>query len=466
MPNFEPRSDVNFVILKDEKKLEKSSTKWKGSFFRYVINIGTWLIYLIKAIAVFILYFLTRIVNYTQIQFYRLSSFVQETGDAMVDSEARSLYFFEIRVSFKIFINKIRSNVSVIWFFTKKLYLLIMVISVIFGLRFVGGYLRPNLTYKSFLNQAFDNYSYLNNNQNYKPVSAKAIATVNKEIIDIFPLNKITVKAEDKIENIAENQNLLVDTILVNNNIEQGKPLPAELIVPWQDGYVYFPKTDTTPKEISDKYKIDEKIIYEANEDKLNEKRIFVKDSTIIIPTKTPQAIKKIIDKDKELLKLEEQIKQQNEKQSKLAKSYQDQFNNPSTTGGYKYADAVSADKISGGFIWPTKGSISRCIQPGHPGCDIASPSMPPVYSIADGVVIDVYRFTVYGYGNAVVISHGNGLTSLYAHLNEIYAVKGQAISQGQALGQMGNTGNSTGTHLHIEIKQNGIPQNPLAYFP
>ena len=121
---------------------------------------------------------------------------------------------------------------------------------------------------------------------------------------------------------------------------------------------------------------------------------------------------------------------------------------------------------MSAGLIWPTKGTISRCIQPGHPGCDIANPTMPPVYAVADGVVTDVYHFNVYGYGNAVIIDHGNGLTSLSAHLNETYVTKGQSVNQGQAIGQMGNTGNSTGTHLHIEIKLNKVVQNPLAYFP
>jgi murein DD-endopeptidase MepM/ murein hydrolase activator NlpD len=365
-------------------------------------------------------------------------------------------------------LSKVKSLFTIGWFYTKKLYLLITVISLILGLKIATLYIKPNLTSKSFINQAFDNYSVFKNSANIAPINARAITTTNKEIVDIFPLNKITVKAEQKIADIAEAQNLKVETIVVNNNLEGKNIIPKdlkELIVPWQDGYVFFPKNEILPKELADKYKMDEKVIYEANEDKLNEQGKFKKDSTIILPTKDFTEIKKILAKEKQLLQLEEQYKQVKDNQSKLAKSYQDQFSDP-TSGGYKYATSTSEDKVAAGLIWPTKGSISRCIQPGHPGCDIANPSMPPVYAVADGVVSDVYHFTVYGYGNAVVIDHGNGLTSLSAHLNETYVTKGQTVSQGQAIGQMGNTGNSTGTHLHIEIKQNKVVQNPLAYFP
>jgi murein DD-endopeptidase MepM/ murein hydrolase activator NlpD len=468
MPNVDLRPDVNFVILKDDKNAEKNPAKFIDTVFKYSNVIGPLTTYTIGFIFNFIAYNITRLLCFIQSRFYSLVNFFAETGDAIVDSESRNIYFFELRVHYKILINKIKTNFSIVWFFTKKLYLFIMVVSFIVGLRVITNYIRPNPFHKSFLNQAFDNYTYSNKSNIVAPVAAKAITTTNKEIIDIFPLNKITVKADDKIEKIAERQNLDIDTVLLNNNLEADKPLPKdvkEVIVPWQDGYIYFPKLDISPRELAEKYKIDEKIIYESNEDKLNDKGMFIKDSTIILPAKDFTEIKKAIAKDKAVLAKEEQLKIIKENASKLTSSYNNQFND-ALTGGSKYAGSTSQEKRTAGLIWPTKGSISRCIEPGHPGCDIANPNMPLVYAVADGVVIDVYRYSVYGYGNAVVISHGNGLTSLYAHLNEIYAVKGQSIAQGQALGQMGNTGNSTGTHLHIEIKQNGIAQNPLAYFP
>jgi murein DD-endopeptidase MepM/ murein hydrolase activator NlpD len=106
---------------------------------------------------------------------------------------------------------------------------------------------------------------------------------------------------------------------------------------------------------------------------------------------------------------------------------------------------------ISQGFAWY------------HPGADIANRAAPPVIA-ADGGVVTVAGWPDnYGYGNRVMIDHGNGYQTLYAHLSNIYVSTGQRVSKGQAVGKMGSTGRSTGTHLHFEIRFKGIAVNPLA---
>ena len=70
------------------------------------------------------------------------------------------------------------------------------------------------------------------------------------------------------------------------------------------------------------------------------------------------------------------------------------------------------------------------------------------------------------GYGNHVIVDHGNGFVTLYAHLNSIFVRPGENISRGQQIGTVGNTGNSTGPHLHFEIRYHGVPQNPFGYLP
>jgi murein DD-endopeptidase MepM/ murein hydrolase activator NlpD len=463
---YKASNKINFLLKNNTQKQSTTNREWLISLSKYSTNSFIFLSYCLNLILTAIIITLFKIISQLRLLINQIHNFYFETSDALTDKESRNLFLFDIKVFYLISISRFKNSLTNFWFFTKKLYLVITVITLILGLKISGAYIKPNSNAKSFINQAFDNYSQLQNTANIAPVNAQAITTTVKEIVNIFPLNKISVKADQKIGDIAEAQNLNVETIILNNNLEGKDSVPkdvTELIVPWQDGYVYFPKVETSPKLIAEKYKMDEKIIYESNEDKINANGNFQKDSTIILPVKDFTEIKKIIAKEKQLLQLEEQYKQVKDNQSKLAKSYQDQFNNK--TSGL-YAGATSSDKAAAGLIWPTKGSISRCIQPGHPGCDIANPGMPPVYAVADGVVSDVYRFSVYGYGNAVVVDHGSGLTSLSAHLNEIYVTKGQAVSQGQAIGQMGNTGNSTGTHLHIEIKLNNIAQNPLAYFP
>ncbi len=71
-----------------------------------------------------------------------------------------------------------------------------------------------------------------------------------------------------------------------------------------------------------------------------------------------------------------------------------------------------------------------------------------------------------YGYGNHVVVDHGNGFTTLYAHLDKISVSAGQGVDRGTQLGLLGTTGRSTGPHLHFEIRLRGVFQNPFNYLP
>lgn len=116
-----------------------------------------------------------------------------------------------------------------------------------------------------------------------------------------------------------------------------------------------------------------------------------------------------------------------------------------------------------GSFMWPAGGGITQYFAWYHPGIDVANRAAPVVYSAAGGTVVVAGWPDNYGYGNRVVVDHGNGYQTLYAHLSNIYVSVGQSISRGQSVGQMGSTGRSTGTHLHFEIRYKGIAVNPLA---
>jgi murein DD-endopeptidase MepM/ murein hydrolase activator NlpD len=119
----------------------------------------------------------------------------------------------------------------------------------------------------------------------------------------------------------------------------------------------------------------------------------------------------------------------------------------------------------SSGFIWPVSGIVTSGygMRWGslHAGVDIAAPYGTPVQAAASGTVISAGSMG--GYGNIVVIVHGNGLATAYAHLSAIY-VGGGSVSQGQAIGAVGSTGHSTGNHLHFEVRVNGSPVDPLGY--
>lgn len=116
-----------------------------------------------------------------------------------------------------------------------------------------------------------------------------------------------------------------------------------------------------------------------------------------------------------------------------------------------------------GNFIWPTNGIMTQYFSWYHPGIDVANRSAPGVAAGDGGTVMVAGWPDSSGYGNRVVIDHGNGYTSLYAHMSNIYVSAGQTVSRGQLIGQMGSTGRSTGTHLHLEIRYKGIALNPLS---
>lgn len=116
----------------------------------------------------------------------------------------------------------------------------------------------------------------------------------------------------------------------------------------------------------------------------------------------------------------------------------------------------------SGSFVWPTQGIISQGFRWYHQAIDIANRAAPNVLAADSGKVI-VSGWSTVGYGNHVVIDHGNGYRTLYAHMQKLYVVSGQTVSRGSAIGQMGSTGRSTGTHLHFEVIRAGVKINPLS---
>jgi hypothetical protein len=124
-----------------------------------------------------------------------------------------------------------------------------------------------------------------------------------------------------------------------------------------------------------------------------------------------------------------------------------------------------NALKGSGRFAWPTQGTLTQQFWSGHPAIDVANRKGTPIYAADDGYVLMSGRDT-WGYGNQIVIDHGNGYLTRYAHLQTILVKAGQSVTKNQKIGTMGSTGRSTGPHLHFEVIQNGLRRNPLGFLP
>jgi murein DD-endopeptidase MepM/ murein hydrolase activator NlpD len=134
-----------------------------------------------------------------------------------------------------------------------------------------------------------------------------------------------------------------------------------------------------------------------------------------------------------------------------------------------KRAGAVA--RGSGTMIWPLQGRITsrygasrRWGRSHHTGVDIATTYGTPILAADGGEVIFAGWWD--GYGKAVVLDHGKGVATVYGHLSRIYPSVGMTVAKGQTIGLEGNTGYSTGPHLHFEVRKNGKPINPMPFLP
>ena len=137
-----------------------------------------------------------------------------------------------------------------------------------------------------------------------------------------------------------------------------------------------------------------------------------------------------------------------------------------SSSDGQTYT-AQPGDSVnsSGTMAWPLTGLITQGYRGYHQGVDVYQPLGTPVVAADNGTVVLV-SWLRYSYGYHIIIDHGNGLETLYAHLSQIEVEVGQAVTKGQEVGKVGVTGRVTGPHLHFEVQENGVRRNPFSYLP
>ncbi len=139
--------------------------------------------------------------------------------------------------------------------------------------------------------------------------------------------------------------------------------------------------------------------------------------------------------------------------------------------GGTPPSEPVMADaavlQSASAFLWPTRGVITsrfgwRLYRQHHDGVDLASPHGAPIHATRDGIV----SFAGWdgGYGQVVRLDHGGGLTTVYGHASALLVAAGERVKRGQMIARVGCTGACTGSHVHFEVRINGIAVNPLQY--
>jgi murein DD-endopeptidase MepM/ murein hydrolase activator NlpD len=243
-----------------------------------------------------------------------------------------------------------------------------------------------------------------------------------------------TVASSETLSEIAEQYGVRTNTIMWANGISNANRLRAgqQLSVPPIDGISYKVSSGDTIDKIAKKYDIVSDIIIAHNEledaSLQRGQRIFLPGAEPVYEA-APQAVY--------------------------------------TAGNYVQADLTpnnSAPAAGQIFIFPTTGRITQGYRPGHYAFDIANRASPTIWAAGAGTVEKV-KYSNVGYGNHLVINHGGGLKTLYAHFASISVSVGDQVDQGTPLGVMGTTGRSTGIHLHWEVISGGIKQNPANYY-
>lgn len=251
------------------------------------------------------------------------------------------------------------------------------------------------------------------------------------------------VESGETLSQIASRYSLGVETIMWENNIGNANMVVAgqKLIIPPVDGISYTTKTGDSLLKLSEVYKIDvDRIVAQNN---LTTDTLAI-GQHLFLPGAKPIIVAKPV-------------------------SVASSGSRPSSSSSATMYSSSSVPVGTKPFIYPTRGNITQGYRAGHYAIDIADTGKPPVWAAGSGTISKAYSGGWGGgYGNHVIISHSDGLETLYAHLDHLTVSEGQWVNQGDVVGQMGNTGRvygSTGIHLHWEVIKNGVKQYPGNYY-
>jgi murein DD-endopeptidase MepM/ murein hydrolase activator NlpD len=247
------------------------------------------------------------------------------------------------------------------------------------------------------------------------------------------------VEKGETFSEIADKYDLSVDTILWANGMEEDdkiKPGEELKILPI-DGVMHKVKRGETIFSVGKKYGLDDSQVQAIIDYPFNE---FMNDETFELAAG-------------QRLMIPDGVKPQPKQDKPTARRR-----------AVHYTPDAGRVAATGSFVWPASGRITQGYRFYHKAIDIANKSAGAILAADAGVVTVAGWPDGYGYGNRVIIDHGNGYVTLYAHLSVVQVKVGQRVSRGDVLGQMGSTGRSTGTHLHFEIRKGGALLNPLSF--
>ncbi len=266
----------------------------------------------------------------------------------------------------------------------------------------------------------------------------------------------------DTLATIARRYQVDVATIQWANNITRVNTLkPGDsLRIPPASGVLHTIKKGETIQQIAKSYKVDAADISQANN--LSAKSSLSIGQELFIPDAAPLVIAKATPSPTRTTVAVRPDVPISRIKDKALDVYQELSNTKSDARNVPVSADTTGSKTK--LLWPTHlHVINQYYGYSHTGLDLDGDYTDPIYASDDGVV-EQAGWNNGGYGLMVLIDHGNGIKTRYAHSSKLYVKAGEQVKRGQVLGMVGTTGRSTGTHLHFEVYVNGKRANPLSY--
>lgn len=255
-----------------------------------------------------------------------------------------------------------------------------------------------------------------------------------------------TIQSGESLSLIAQQYEVSAETIMWENNMGNANSIRTgqKLMIPPVDGIGYKVKSGDNLEKIAKKYEISAESIIAQNS---LESEIIAQGQNLFLPGAKPIIPVSTVGS--------------NYRATTASRDYR--------ASSYASTNSTETPALGKIFIFPTIGKITQGYRRGHYALDIADRGKPPIWAAAGGTITKASSGTWGGgYGNHVIVDHGDGVESLYAHLDSLDVAVGDSVSQGDVIGVMGNTGlvyGVTGIHLHWEVIVNGVKQNPANYY-
>lgn len=279
----------------------------------------------------------------------------------------------------------------------------------------------------------------------------------SQELPEEKKVQQYIVQEGDTLSALANAYGIEADTIVFNNSVKNNQISAGQVLnLPPLDGLLYTVEEDTTLAEIAQNKRADLAAMAEVND--LTQRAQLKKGERVVIPGMDQIVAVKERLKEEELAEKSRLAAEVRAQQAKKNVAAQPVVASVQTKAGRK-------------FLWPSKAPvITQGYHSGHAGYDIAYTSgdrTTAIVAAASGTVEIAQGGWNGGYGNTILINHGNGLRTRYAHMRELYVQPGQQVQAGQTIGWMGRTGNvrgPTGLHLHFEVLIGNRRVNPASY--